>query len=110
MIHSKIRIAEFVRRSGISRSHVYRVLNGHANPGDSFCAKTAAVFAMPPSKVFRLAGIIPSYQIPDAWLQRVMENLYTFTPEQLDILDAIINGIATSNRMIAKVRDGQAKI
>lgn len=89
--------AEFSKRSGLSRSQVSRVLNNQVSPGEVFCIKTAAALALPPARVFRLAGLIPSYSIPDEWVMRTMESLYTFTPTQRDIVDSIINMILLTN-------------
>lgn len=55
--------AELARRSGLSTAQVSRVLNHEYRPGPDFCRGTAAALNIPVARVFRFAGLLPSYPV-----------------------------------------------
>jgi transcriptional regulator with XRE-family HTH domain len=65
--------ATFAHVTGLHRSSVARVLRGDQDPGEDFCRATAKALGTPPAQVFRMAGILPSYPIPDDQRGRFME-------------------------------------
>jgi len=72
--------AEFARRAGLSQAQVSRVLNGEP-AGHDFCQGAARTFGFPPPLVFRKAGLLPSYPVPDEKRARFME-MWDFLDEQ----------------------------
>lgn len=63
----------FAHVTGLHRSSVARVLRGDQEPGEDFCRATARALGTPPPKIFRLAGILPSYPVLDDKRGRFME-------------------------------------
>ncbi len=53
--------AELARRANITQAQISRVMSGTRNPGPEFCNGIARAFNIPPERVFRLAGFLPSY-------------------------------------------------
>jgi len=62
---------ELARRSGMSPAAVSQVMTGRQRPGVEFCLGVSDAFKEPPTKVFRLAGLLPSS--PDA--DEVLEDI-----------------------------------
>ena len=53
------------RRAGLSQTAVSNVISGNRKAGPEFCVKVARAFGVPPEKVLRLAGILPSITSAD---------------------------------------------
>lgn len=77
---------ELARRAGVSQPNVSAIAKGQ-NPGCDFCIKIAAALEVPPEKVLRLAGILPS-DLPsdDSNLQELIELARSLPPEEREEL------------------------
>lgn len=66
---------EFARRSDVSESTISRVVSGKRNPSSALCRRMAEVLHLPPERIFREAGLLPS--TPEE-SPRIKEVLYLF--------------------------------
>lgn len=82
---------ELARQSGLSNSLVSKTLSGKMNVSITFCYKIAKAFDVPPEKVLRLAGILPTGPASDEdTLQELIELARNLSPEdQKEILEYV---------------------
>jgi transcriptional regulator with XRE-family HTH domain len=66
---------ELARRSGLSAATVGGLLAGTARPTWELCAQLGHAFRLPPTVVFRQAGLLPP--LPESGGQRLLEALET---------------------------------
>lgn len=72
---------ELARRAGVSPATVSIVLSGQHQPSFDFCVGVARAFNVPPEKVLRLAGLLPSVQdADDPTLQEFMDIARALSP------------------------------
>jgi len=76
-------IRELARRSELAPTTINDVLSQQSNPGITFCLGIARAFREPPERVFRMAGILPSYVIGDTKEEEKKELLdyFHYLPE-----------------------------
>lgn len=55
--------SELARRAGLVPSTISMVISEHKRPGPNFCNGAARALRLPPERVFRLAGLLPSHVI-----------------------------------------------
>jgi transcriptional regulator with XRE-family HTH domain len=78
---------EVARRSQISHTTIADVLSHQRLPTFDFCAAIAPVVGEPPEKLFRLAGLLPSYPDSDLTIQELADIIRNLPLEkQKDIL------------------------
>ena len=63
---------ELARKSGMSPAAVSQVLTGRQKPGVEFCLGVADALQEPPTKVFRLAGLLPKNPDGDEVLEDIV--------------------------------------
>jgi transcriptional regulator with XRE-family HTH domain len=51
---------EFARRCDVSESTISRVVSGKRNPSSDLCRRMAEALRLPPERIFRKAGLLPS--------------------------------------------------
>jgi|WetSurMetagenome_2_1015567.scaffolds.fasta_scaffold190987_3 transcriptional regulator with XRE-family HTH domain len=62
---NNLSIRKLAEKMGISDSNLSKILSGKVDPGVKFYIKLAEAFNEPASRVFRLAGILPSISDDD---------------------------------------------
>jgi transcriptional regulator with XRE-family HTH domain len=63
---------ELARRSGMSPAAVSQVMTGRQRPGVEFCLGVSDALKEPPTKVFRLAGLLPDNPDSDPVLEDIV--------------------------------------
>ena len=53
--------SELARASGISASHITRILNGDVSPSADYLVSIAKAFHVPQEEAFRAAGLLPKH-------------------------------------------------
>jgi transcriptional regulator with XRE-family HTH domain len=54
--------SDLARTSGISASHISRILNGEVSPSADYMVSIASALHVPPEEVFRVAGLLPPHR------------------------------------------------
>jgi transcriptional regulator with XRE-family HTH domain len=57
--------SELARRAGVTQGAISHVISGTRSPGTDLCRSIARAFKIPPTQVFRRAGLLPSPPVQD---------------------------------------------
>ena len=93
-------VRELARRAGVEHSTVNSVLAEKHDPGLRFCNGIARAVKVPPERVFRLAGLLPSYVIGDKPAREEAELLEYFrylAPENRRAIITLARGLYQQN-------------
>lgn len=89
--------SELARRASVVPSTVSQIISGKQNPGEKFCRGAAQAFNIPPSVIFRLAGILPPRpRNPD--FEELEFYFDKITPEQQKTVVAMTRGLYLEGR------------
>jgi transcriptional regulator with XRE-family HTH domain len=72
---------ELAQRSGMSPAAVSQVMTGRQKPGVEFCLGVSDALKEPPTKVFRLAGLLPESRDTDEVLEDIVYYYAMLSPE-----------------------------
>ena len=79
--------AELARRAEIGHSTVSMVLSGQSRPGLDFCIGIGRAFGLPPEKVLRIAGLLPSIPpVEDSSIQRLIDLARLLSPSERQLV------------------------
>lgn len=82
--------ADLVRLSGISNAQVSRIVRGERLPGTEALVGIARALKLPPTQVFRVAGILPRSNDADPGVEAIMHDLHGMSATQLEEIRLII--------------------
>lgn len=88
---------DLASRTGVSLSHLVRVLNGERRPGEQFLRGVAAAFNMPQATVFRLAGVLTDHtghSPEDARVIEIERLARRLSSDRIDILLAVARSLS----------------
>lgn len=79
---------ELARRADTTSTTVSDVINGKRRPTWEFCEKIAQALGEPPTRLFRLAGLLTTPALDDATAQQILDTLRDMTHEERsDVLE-----------------------
>jgi transcriptional regulator with XRE-family HTH domain len=98
---------ELARRSGLSAATVEGLMTGTARPTWELCAQLGHAFRLPPTVVFRQAGLLPT--LPEPGNQRLLEALETLAllPDGPSRCDAAAAVWAVARHTQGRVQRGE---
>ena len=71
---------ELARRAGVSPSGVSVVVREQGNPGAEFCLRVSVALNEAPTKVFRIAGLLPRGLAPEGQAEELLDYFEQMTP------------------------------
>jgi transcriptional regulator with XRE-family HTH domain len=85
---------ELARRAGLSSAAVSQVMTGRQNPGVEFCLGVSDALNEAPTRVFRLAGLLPENPDADEVLEDVVFYYARMTPDARQSLRTVARALA----------------
>jgi transcriptional regulator with XRE-family HTH domain len=85
---------ELAQRSGMSPAAVSQVMTGRQKPGVEFCLGVSDALKEPPTKIFRLAGLLPESKDSDEVLEDIVYYYAMLSPEARERLRRFARALA----------------